>query len=46
MKYIVAIGERLKRVPKTNAGGEPILKPEDVRTGLDYNLILQEITDT
>ena len=43
---IVAIDGRLKRVPKKNVRGEPILKPEDVRVGLDYNLISQEITDT
>ena len=43
---IVAIDGRLKRVPKKNARGKPILKPEDVQVGLDYNLISQEITDT
>lgn len=43
---IVAIDRRLKRVPKKNARGKPILKPEDVQVGLDYNLISQEITDT
>ena len=43
---IVAIDGRLKRVPKKNVRGEPILKPEDVQVGLDYNLISQEITDT
>lgn len=43
---IVAIDGRLKRVPKKNARGEPILKPKDVQVGLDYNLISQEITDT
>ena len=43
---IVAIDGRLKRVPKMNARGKPILKPEDVQVGLDYNLISQEITDT
>ena len=43
---IVAIDKRLKRVPKKNVRGEPILKPEDVQVGLDYNLISQEITDT
>lgn len=43
---IVAIDGRLKRVPKKNARGKPILKSEDVQVGLDYNLISQEITDT
>lgn len=43
---IVAIDGRLKRVPKKNARGKPILKPEDVQVGLDYNLISQDITDT
>lgn len=43
---IVAIDGRLKRVPKKNARGEPILEPKDVQVGLDYNLISQEITDT
>ena len=43
---IVAIDGRLKRVPKKNARGKPILKPEDVQVGVDYNLISQEITDT
>ena len=43
---IVAIGGRLKRVPKKNAKGEPILQPEDVQVGLDYNSISQEISDT
>lgn len=43
---IVAIDGRLKRVPKKNARGKPILKPEDVQVGLDYNFISQEITDT
>ena len=43
---IVAIDGRLKRVPKRNAIGEPILKPEDVQVRLDYNLISQEISDT
>ena len=43
---IVAIDGRLKRVPKKKARGKPILKPEDVQVGVDYNLISQEITDT
>ena len=37
---IVAIDGRLKRVPKKNARGKPILKPEDVQVGLDYNCLL------
>ena len=43
---IVAIDGRLKRVPKKNAIGVPILQPEDVQVGLDYNIISQDITDT
>ena len=43
---IIAIDGRLKRVPKKNARGDAILKPEDVQVGLDYNLISQEISDT
>ena len=43
---IVAIDGKLKRVPKKNARDEPILNPEDVQIGLDFNLISQEITDT
>ena len=43
---IIAIDGRLKRVPKRNVRGEPILKPEDVQVGLDFNLINQEISDT
>ncbi len=43
---IVAIDGRLKRVPKKNARGEPILNPEDVQVGLNFNLISKEITDT
>lgn len=42
----VAIDGRLKKVPKKNARGEAILKPEDVQVGLNYDIILQEITDT
>ena len=42
----VAIDGRLKKVPKKNARGGSILKPEDVQVGLDYNLISQDITDT
>ena len=43
---IVAIDGRLKRVPKKNARGESILKPEDVHVGLNFNVISKEITDT
>ncbi len=43
---IVAIDGRLKRVPKKNTRGEPILRPEDVQVGLEYNIISQEIGDT
>ena len=43
---IVAIDGRLKRVPKKNARGESILKPEDVQVGLNFNVISKEITDT
>ena len=43
---IVAIDRRLKRVPKKNARGESILKPEDVQVGLNFNVISKEITDT
>ena len=43
---IIAIDGRLKRVPKKNARGDPILQPEDVQVGLNYNIISQEISDT
>ena len=43
---IVAIDGRLKRVPKKNARGEPILNPEDMQVGLNFNVISKEITDT
>ena len=43
---IVAIDGRVKRVPKKNARGESILKPEDVQVGLNFNVISKEITDT
>lgn len=48
LKYckILNIGGRLQRVPKLNARGEYILRPEDVQVGLNYNVISQEITDT
>ena len=38
--------DEIKTVPKKNAIGEDILKPEHVQVGLDYNLIFQEISDT
>ena len=46
--YTETINENgeIKTVPKKNAIGEDILKPEHVQVGLDYNLISQEITDT
>ena len=43
---ILLICGRLTRVPKLNARGEYILKPEHVQVGLNYNVISQEITDT
>ena len=43
---IVAIDGRLKRVSKKNAISVPILQPEDVQVGLDYNIISQDITDS
>ena len=43
---IVAIDERLKKVPKKNVRGKVILKPEEVQVGLNYNTISQEIRDT
>lgn len=43
---ILVIDGRLQKVPKLNARGEYILKPEDVQVGLNYNLIFQEINDT
>jgi len=42
----LVIDGRLQKVPKLNARGEYILKPEDVQVGLNYNLIFQEINDT
>lgn len=42
--YTETVNDR--RVPKKNARGEPILKPEDVQVGLYYNLISQELSDT
>ena len=48
LKYIrtVNILGRLTQVPKLNAKGEFIVKPEDVIVGLNYNVISQEIMDT
>lgn len=48
LKYIttVNIQGKLTQVPKLNAKGEYIIKPEDVIVGLNYNVISQEITDT
>ena len=43
---IIVINGRLKRLPKKNARGESILKPENVQVGLDYNIISQDINDT
>ena len=43
---IINIAGRLTRVPKLNARGEYILRPEDVQVGLNYNVISQEIIDT
>lgn len=43
---ILVIEGRLQRVPKLNARGEYILKPEDVQVGLNYNVLSQEIIDT
>ena len=42
----ISIAGRLTRVPKLNARGEYILRPEDVQVGLNYNVISQEIIDT
>ncbi len=42
----INIAGKLQRVPKLNARGEYILRPEDVQVGLNYNVISQEITDT
>lgn len=43
---IIVINGRLKRLPKKNARGESILKPENVQVGLDYNIISQDINAT
>ena len=42
----IVIGGKLTKVPKLNAIGNYILKPEDVVVGLNYNVISQEIKDT
>lgn len=40
------INGKLEQIPKLNAMGEYITKPDDVIVGLNYNVISQEITDT
>ena len=42
--YTETINDKI--VPKKNALGEDILKPEHVQVGLNYNIICQEISDT
>lgn len=42
----IVINGKLTKVPKLNAIGNYILKPEDVVVGLNYNVISQEIKDT
>ncbi len=42
----ICISGGLKRVPKLNALGDYIIKPEDVIVGLNYKVISQEIGDT
>ena len=44
-EIILVNGEEVK-VPKLNALGEYILRPEHVQVGLNYNSISQEIKDT
>ena len=48
LKYgiTVCIKGALIRVPKINAVGNYIIKPDDVIVGLNYNVISQEIKDT
>ena len=48
LKYTitVCIKGALIKVPKINAVGDYILKPDNVITGLNYNAISQEIKDT
>lgn len=43
---VVCIKGALIRVPKINALGDYILKPDDVIVNLNYNVISQEIKDT
>ena len=42
----LCIKGKLIRVPKLNAKGEYMLKPDDVIVNLNYNVISQEIKDT
>ena len=42
----VCIRGALVQVPKINAVGDYILRPDDVIVGLNYNVISQEIRDT
>ena len=43
---VISIKGKLTKVPKLNAKGNCILKPGDVRVGLNYSEISQDITDT
>lgn len=42
----INVDGKIKTVPKKNALGEDILKPEHVQVGLNYDVIFQEINDT
>ena len=48
LKYTVTVCIKgaLIRVPKINAVGDYIIKPDNVIVGLNYNVISQEIKDT
>ncbi len=48
LKYTVTVCIKgaLIRVPKINAVGDYIIKPDNVIVGLNYNAISQEIKDT
>lgn len=48
LKYTitVCIKGALIRVPKINAVGDYIIKPDNIIVGLNYNVICQEIKDT
>lgn len=48
LKYAVTtcINGKLVQVPKLNALGDYIIKPDNVIVGLNYNVISQEIKDT